>query len=108
MLAIVAWAAVSTPQPVVAGQIFGHVTRDGRSVGAGVQIRVACGGDAFPPVQTNGDGYYEIYVPSVGECQIQIDYENQSPTYPVISYQDPVRYSFDIAGQGGNLVLTPR
>jgi hypothetical protein len=87
--------AVLVPGLAHAGQVFGQITEGGRSV-QGATIHLLCGSQ--PQVTTNTDmlGYYQLYVSHLGQCKLQINRNGMLPSVDVISYENPVRYNFDI------------
>lgn len=90
--------ALLFPLEGYAGLIYGTVRNEtGASIG-GIPISVACPefGRAPPQsVTTDGAGAYRIFIGIRGRCQLQVG--NSTPT-TVFSYDDPVRYDFDLVG----------
>lgn len=100
-------ASLLAPLPAFAGQIYGQITANGRSVPAGVQVTLACGGSPLGG-RTDRFGSYQVFVPRRGRCEITIHYGGARLTAGVVSYADPVRYNFDILQRGGERRLIRR
>jgi hypothetical protein len=96
------------PAFALAGNIFGSLTEGGRSVGAGVEVRIQCG--TTPPASAVTDDYgaYSINVPS-GRCELTVAYKGQvTPPFSVASSDDPARYDFELVVEGGRYLLKRR
>jgi hypothetical protein len=87
-----------SPTVAYGGQIFGTLTVDNRPVGKGIQVVVVCGA-------TNGTSYtddygsYKVFVPK-GRCTLNVSYGGQALSFAIYSYDDPVRYDFDVVRGG--------
>ena len=80
------------------GQIFGTLTVDNKSVGKGVKITIECG-TANGAGETDDYGSYKIFVPK-GKCTLKVIYGGQEILFGIYSYDDPVRYDFDVVRGG--------
>lgn len=108
LLVIVAGLFALMPLGVSAGQIYGQITENGRSVQKDVPVKIACG--SAPPITARTDrfGSYQIFVRSTGRCQITIMLGDAGLTQRVVSYANPTRYNFDIVGRGNQRRLIRR
>ncbi|MCI0453639.1 MAG: hypothetical protein L0Y68_01435 [Candidatus Dadabacteria bacterium] len=96
------------PAFVRAAQVYGSLNEGSKSVGPKVRIEIACAGNTYPG-ETDGYGSYSIYIPQPGKCTLRVDYGGQWPEYEIYSYDDPVRYDFDLVrGNDGRYVLIRR
>jgi hypothetical protein len=97
------------PAPAVAGPIFGNLKEGARSVGRGVEVRIACGKEASLSALTDAYGAYTISVPRPGRCDLVVSYKGKlTPAYPIASSDDPARYDFDLVYENGSYVLKRR
>ena len=85
------------PVSAYAAQIYGSLKEDGRSVPAKVVYEVVCGSQRYTG-ETDGYGAYSLSA-GRGRCTFKVYYKNQAPTFEVYSYDDPVRYDFDLVLQ---------
>jgi len=94
--------------PAFAGRIFGNLKEGGSSVGQGVEVQIKCESDNSYSTKTDEYGAYEIYV-QAGRCDLKVGYKGQwTPTFPVVSSDDPARYDFDLVIENGQYVLKRR
>ena len=98
------------PTVAYGGQIYGTLTVDNKPVGKGVKVAIVCG-------TTNGAGEpddygtYKVFVPkgTKGKCTLKVYYGGQELSFPLYSYDDPVRYDFDVVrGGDGKFFLKSR
>ena len=95
------------PVSAFAGNIFGNLKEEGRSVGPGVAVQIKCGGDG-PVGKTDEYGAYSINVPR-GRCELTVNYRGQwTPPFQIASSDDPARYDFDVVNEKGQYVLRRR
>src|SRR5262245_40115735 len=101
-VAIIIFALISAVS-VSAGQIFGSLKEDGRSLPANVQFDIQCKGQKYAG-RTDNYGAYAINSEK-GKCTLTVYYKGQSLTAPVYSYDNPVRYDFDLVLTNGQYEL---
>lgn len=89
---------------VYAGHIYGSLKEDGRAVPEGTRIEVICNGKTYPCV-TDSYGAYLVYVPKKGKCIFKVYHKGQAPTFYLYSYDNSVRYVFDLVSINGQYVL---
>lgn len=106
-LSIVAAAfTLAPPGPAVAGQIYGKITDNGRSVGGGHPIAVRnC---RAPATTTDRLGFYEIFIADNGPCELVITYRQRQVAVTIRSYRDPVEYNFDLVRSGSGYAARRR
>lgn len=85
--------ATAFAAPASAGQIFGSLKEDGRPL-TGVKFDVFCRDRTYSGV-TDGDGAYNIEV-GRGRCTFRLYYKDQTANYDLYSYDNPLRYNFDV------------
>lgn len=109
VLVLLASAAASmAPSMVRAGQIFGQVRERGGSV-QGATIEVHCGGQPASATVIDQFGYYQLFIPHQGPCELRmVQPGHPLPPVGVISYENPVRYNFEVVSDGGGRVLVRR
>lgn len=90
--------ALLFPLEGYAGLIYGTVRNNTGAPIGGMPVSVACPEFGHTPPQsvpTDGAGAYRIFVDIRGRCQLQVG--SSAPT-TVFSYDDPIRYDFDLIG----------
>jgi hypothetical protein len=93
---------IGSPSRAHAGNIYGSVWLDGRPV-QGAQIQITC--SSPHTAQTDNSGSYRVFVQEKGRCVFHVDYAGHSGQADVASYDNPVKYDFDLVLQDGNYVL---
>ena len=86
---------------VSAGQLYGSLMEDGRPASAAFEIQ--CPGQSYRG-QTDGNGAYAINAVK-GQCTLVVYYRGQAPTADIFSYDNPVRYDFDLVQVNGQYTL---
>jgi hypothetical protein len=98
-----------SPAVASAAQIFGTLKEGDRPVGKGVSVAIECqgGGDSK---DTDAYGSYNLFARQPGKCTLKVLYGGQwSKPFPIYSYNDPVRYDFELVRQGdGQYALVRR
>jgi len=92
------------PSFAFAGEVYGSIEVDGRSVGAGVGVDITCGNHVPYATVTDRYGSYSIYVNDTGNCRLTVHYASQ-PQIDVYSYPSSVRYDLVLQGNGGQYSL---
>ena len=92
------------PLCAFAGEIYGSLEVNGRSIGPGVKVEIRCGNNTYTE-QTDGYGSYSVYVRDTGGCHLTVQYGSQSPQIDVYSYPNSVRYDLVLEGSGGQYSL---
>lgn len=98
-----------SPSVASAAQIFGTLKEGNSPVSKGVNVVIECqgGGDTK---ETDAYGSYNLFVRQQGKCTMKVFYRGQwSKPFPIYSYNDPVRYDFELVKQGdGQYALVRR
>lgn len=100
-------------EAAIAGQIYGNLKQDGRSL-RNAQVSIYCGvkpakpEDVKPTVFTDDNGAYSIHVPQSGKCQMIVQSGGKLVEHAVFSSQQPTRYDFDLIWNGNSLILKRR
>jgi hypothetical protein len=94
------------PVSVCAGQIYGSLREGGRSVPAKVRFETICKDQTYAG-ETDGYGGYRANV-GRGKCTFKVYYKGQTPTFDLYSYDNPVRYNFDLELQANGQYLLRR
>ena len=90
------------PVQAFAGNIYGSLWVDGRPA-IGAQIQITCANRHAG--QTDSNGSYQIFVQEKGRCVFHVDVGGHSGQTDDASYDDPIKYDFDLVLQNGNYVL---
>ncbi len=102
LLFLLIWMSAGIAQ---AGEIFGNITEDGASVGAGVTVEIAAPGKTYV-VQTDAEGLYRAYVKEGGKCTLTVRYQGDTPTMEVTSQDEKTtRYDLLLEKKGGKYGL---
>jgi len=87
-----------------AGQIYGTIT----NIRGGMQIQIKLGQQTFYGV-TDNKGSYSVYVQNPGQCRFILFRPNLVPVETMIySYNQPVKYDFDLVFQNNSYMLRRR
>jgi len=94
--------ALVLPGQVAAATIYGTIQEAGRLV-ANVGVELLCDGTRESS-QTDARGTYRFTVNRTGRCQLQV----QGGSAPIILYDEPTRYDFEIRREAGRPRLIRR
>jgi hypothetical protein len=89
----------------LAGEIYGSITEDGRSVGAGVAVEIRCGDKAHPAVETDKSGAYHLAIEEKGKCTLTVRYKGESPSVEIASYDEGVQVDLVLERKDGKYVV---
>ena len=78
--------------PAAAATIYG-IIHEGGGPAASAPVTLSCGG-AQTRTNTDGRGTYRLTVARPGRCSLDV----RGVSVPVILYEDPTRYDFEIVG----------
>ncbi len=87
--------ALAIPGYVAAATIYGMIQQGGRPL-ADTGVELSCDGKRESR-QTDARGAYRFTVSQTGRCQLHV----QGASAPVIVYDDPTRYDFEVRQDGG-------
>ncbi len=100
--------ALSLPALAAAGEIYGKISFDGAAVGEGTAVAASCGGKAYPAVQTDKAGSYNLVVAETGKCTLTITYKGEAATMSVASYEDAAQADVALEKKDGKLAARRR
>ena len=86
------------------GKIYGSITEGGKPVAQGVKVEVTCGANNNP-AQTDAYGSFNLFVEDKGKCLLKVNYQGQTPSIEINSYQGSVQYDLILEKQGGQYTL---
>lgn len=90
--------------PAWAGEIYGTLFENGKSLSSEARVEITLGGKVYPG--TSGrDGSYRLFIPDKGRGELKIYIGNQNATIKVFSSDNSVRYDLSLQRQGGKLML---
>src|SRR5258705_7929416 len=98
-IAMIMMLGLVLPISVYAAQIYGSLKEEGRAVPAKVKFEMTCKDQTYPG-ETDGYGAYSVYADK-GKCTFKVYYKGQTPTFELYSYDNPVRYDFDLVLENG-------
>ncbi len=85
-------SVLAVADPATAATIYGIILEGGRPA-ANAPVTLSCSG-AQTRTNTDGRGTYRLTLPRSGRCSLDV----RGASAPVILYEDPTRYDFEIAG----------
>lgn len=96
------------PILAIGAQIYGNLRWNDASVGANVPVRIQCDEGAYEG-RTDAYGSYAVPLRPSRRCRLFVYFGNQwSQPADVYPYEDPVRYDFDLVGQGDGTIALRR
>jgi len=87
-----------------AGKIYGSITEGGKPVAQGVKIEVTCGSDNYS-AQTDAYGAFNLFAMAQGKCLLKVNYQGQTPSIEISSYESSVQYDLILEKQGNQYTL---
>ena len=95
---------LSLAWPSFAGNIYGSIAEAGKPVAQGVKITVTCGAKDYS-ADTDAHGSFKLFVADKGKCVLKVNYQGQSPTLEVNSYDGSVQYDLLLEKTGNQYTL---
>lgn len=89
--------------PAWAATIYGSLSQGGQAL-ANARLELQCGGDTTSG-QTDARGSYRFTVKLTGRCELRVA---GGGVAPVIVYNEPTRYDYDLRRVDGRAVLVRR
>jgi hypothetical protein len=77
------------------GEIFGSIKENNKPVAKGIKIEIIAPKKAYT-AETDSFGSYRVFVPEKGKCTFKLNYNKQTPTFDIFSYDKSTRYDFII------------
>lgn len=96
-------AALLGVQAATAATIYGALSEGGQPV-AGATLELNCGADGPAAARTDARGAYRFTVSRTGKCELRA----AGGAAPVIVYNEPTRYDFEVRRAGGGTTLVRR
>lgn len=87
-------ALVFSPAALNAGAVYGTLRENGHRLSK-VKVEILAGATVYA-TQTGSDGVYNIFVDRIGKVTFSVSYNGQKPSTQVFSYEDPVKFDFDL------------
>jgi hypothetical protein len=91
--------------PALAGEIYGTITEDGKSVGEGLVVQGRCGDTEYPAVKTDRAGAYRLVLHEKGKCTVTVHHKGQAPAIEVASYDTGVQVDLVLVAANGTYAL---
>ncbi len=103
---MIAAAALSLAvvSPVFAGEIFGTIKNEGKTVGEGIKVEVVCGAKTYT-AETNKFGAYRLVAQEQGKCTLTVTVGAEKPSLAIHSFEDSVRYNLLLEKKDGKVTL---
>jgi hypothetical protein len=96
------------PLVMQAGHMYGTLKKGNTPV-SGAEVKITCGTNPRPyGARTDGEGSYRVRVAENGRCMLEVSLDGLSGRAEVFSYNDPVKYDFELILQGKAYILKPR
>lgn len=107
-LVLVALLILVMAGPAIGAQVYGVLRITNRSVGRGARVEVQCGNAGPGNGETDDYGAYKVFVRAKGKCLLRVFYAGRWLEAPIYSYDDPVRYDFDVVTENNQYKLRRR
>ncbi len=99
--AVLSFAVVS---PAFAGEIYGTIKDEGKTVGEGVKVEVVCGEKTYA-AETNKFGAYRLFAQEQGKCTLTVAIGEEKPSLAIHSFEDSARYNLLLEKKDGKYTL---
>lgn len=93
------------PISAFAGEIFGSITENGKSVGEGLKMEIVAANKTIYADSTDKFGAYRIFVKEKGKCSVTVHYKDQTLTAELFSYDKSLRYDWILEAKEGKYAL---
>lgn len=103
ILVVVTFALLGSVGLVRAGDVYGKITEQGASVGAGATVAAKCGETAYPAVKTDAAGSFYLKLKETGKCTLTIEFKGQSADLGIASYAEGVQVDLVLETKDGKL-----
>lgn len=94
---------LALPAMASAGELYGKITADGATVGAGTSVAAKCGTKAYPAVQTDATGSFHLVVAEAGKCTLTVTRNGLSASLDVVSYEEGAQADIVLDSKDGKL-----
>jgi hypothetical protein len=89
---------------VFAGNVAGTITEAGKPVAKGVKIDITCGAKSYT-TETDANGGYKIFLAETGKCQLKLNYQGETPTFDISSYEASTTYDLIVEKKDGKYAI---
>lgn len=103
LLSISATLCLAISVPTIAGEIYGTLRMDDKPLG-GVVVEVRTETKTHQAT-TNADGSYRLYIEMPGKATLLLQYNKQTLSREIWSYDNSARYDLLIQNHNGTYVL---
>ena len=86
------------------GEIFGTIKDQGKTVGEGIKVEVACGEKTYA-AETNKFGGYRLFAQEQGKCTLTVKVGEEKPSISIHSFEDSARYNLVLEKKDGKYTL---
>ena len=87
--------------PVFAGELYGTIYDGAAKLAPGVAVEIACAAKKYPATKTDANGGYHFDVEETGKCALTVHYKGQSPSAPIVAYDEGAQSDFMLRNAGG-------
>jgi len=101
---ILAMLSLLVVSAAAAGEIFGSIKENNKAVGKGIKVEVVTLKKTYT-AETDSFGTYRLFVPEKGKCTLRVNFNKQTPTFDIFSYDKSTRYDFLIEDVKGQYIL---
>jgi len=105
-IAVVSLALLLSPLTAQGAQIYGSLSKGGSPL-AGTRVAVACDSGDQAEARTDDHGAYRLFVAHTGRCTLSLP-DNGGASAAIYSFDEPVRFDFDLVPAGGGFQLRKR
>jgi hypothetical protein len=105
-IVVVSLVALMAPLTAQAAQIYGALSKGGSPL-AGTRVTVACDSGDRDETRTDDHGAYRLFVAHTGRCTLSLP-DDGGASAAIYSFDDPVRFDFDLVPAGGGFQLRKR
>ena len=103
VVSIVVFLAPLTAQ---AAQVYGSLSKGGHPLG-GASVTVACESGDRDETRTDDRGAYRLFVPHTGRCTLSVP-DHGGASAAIYSFDEPVRFDFEVVPADGGFQLRKR
>jgi hypothetical protein len=87
-----------------AGNVSGTITEGGKPIAKGVKLDITCGAKNYP-AETDANGAFKVFVAENGKCELKLNYQGQTPTFEITSYENSQTYDLALEKKDGKYTI---
>jgi hypothetical protein len=103
MIVFLAFMALTAPF-ALAGNVYGSITEAGKPIAKGVKIDITCGAKNYS-AESDANGAFKIFVTETGKCELKVNYQGQTPSFEISSYEGSVQYDLALEKKDGKYTI---